>query len=547
MQPATLPFEVTAEELEALLEGVREGLGEAGYQKLKAAIRTLGYLTELLRERKITFEGLRELLLSGAEASTEKTQQVLKNAGIETQKKNQEKQNAPASPKPSRSGHGRHGVNAYRGAKTVKVPHPSLHSGDRCPGCGKGKVYALEVPGVLVRLVGQAPITGTVYELEKLRCNLCLEVFTAEAPAGVGEEKYDATSISMMALLKYGSGMPFYRLERLQEKLEIPLPASTQWGIMKETAEQLEPALEELIRQAAQGEVVYNDDTGMKVLVLDAPARPERTGVFTSGIISTREGQRMALFFTGRQHAGENLADVLARRAADLAPPIQMCDALSRNLPKTLEVILGNCLAHGRRRFVKVAQNFPEPCRFVLETLAEIYHNDELTREQGMTPAQRLGFHQTHSAPGMEELQVWLTAQLQEKKTEPNSGLGQAISYLLNHWRELTLFLRQPAAPLDNNICERALKKVILHRKNALFYKSQNGAHVGDLFMSLIHTCELSHANPFDYLTQLQRHASELAESPRDWMPWNFSARLSQLDSAACSGNPQPGRAHAIA
>jgi hypothetical protein len=90
----------------------------------------------------------------------------------------------------------------------------------------------------------------------------------------------------MMALLKYGSGMPFYRLQGLQEKLKIPLPASTQWGVMKETAKRLKPALEELIRQAAQGEVVYNDDTGMKVLALPAPDRPERTGVFTSGILS---------------------------------------------------------------------------------------------------------------------------------------------------------------------------------------------------------------------------------------------------------------------
>jgi transposase len=532
MQPAVPPLDVTREELEALLEGVRAALGEAGYQKLKAAIRTLGYLAELLRERDITLEGLRELLLSPAAASTEKTRQVLRNAGIETQKKNQEQPNSQASEK-SRPGHGRHGADAYSGAKKVKVPHPSLHSGDHCPECGKGKVYVLEAPGVLVRLVGQAPIAGTVYELEKLRCNLCLEVFTAEAPADVGEEKYDATSASMMALLKYGSGMPFYRLEGLQEKLEIPLPASTQWGIMKETAERLEPALEELIRQAAQGEVVYNDDTGMKVLGLDTPDPPERTGVFTSGIISTRESQRIALFFTGRRHAGENLSAVLARRAVELGPPIQMCDALSRNLPKTLEIILGHCLAHGRRRFVKVAQNFPEECRFVLETLAEIYHNDELTREQGMSPEERLGFHQARSRPVMEGLQGWLTAQLQEKKVEPNSGLGQAISYLFKHWRELTLFLRQPGAPLDNNVCERALKKVILHRKNALFYKSQNGAQVGDLFMSLIHTCELSDANPFDYLTELQRHASELTGSPRDWMPWNYCATLAQLDNIA--------------
>jgi len=532
MQAVAPPLDVTPEELEALLEGVREALGEAGYQKLKAAIRTLGYLAELLRERDITLDGLRQLLLSPAEASTEKTRQVLKNAGIETPKQNQEKQNSQASQK-SRPGHGRHGVDAYAGAKKVKVPHPSLHPGDRCPECSKGKVYVLEAPGVLVRLVGQAPITGTIYELEKLRCNLCLQVFTAQAPTGVGEEKYDATSASMMALLKYGSGMPFHRLEALQEKLEIPLPASTQWGIMKETAQRIEPTLEELIRQAAQGEVLYNDDTGMQVLALDSPDPPQRRGVFTSGIVSTREGQRIALFFTGRRHAGENLSAVLARRAAELGPPIQMCDALSRNLPKTLEVILGHCLAHGRRRFVKVAQNFPDECRFVLETLAEIYHNDELSQEQRMSPEERLGFHQARSGPVMEALLAWLTAQLQEKKVEPNSGLGQAISYLLKYWRELTLFLRQPRAPLDNNVCERALKKVILHRKNALFYKSQNGAQVGDLFMSLIHTCELCAANPFAYLTELQRHASQLAASPRDWMPWNYCDTLAQLDTIA--------------
>src|SRR6266851_2165109 len=126
MQPVVPPLDVTAEELEALLDGVREGLGETGYQKLKAAIRTLGYLAELLRERKITLEGLRELLLSGTEASTEKTVEVLKNAGIETQKKNQEQPNSQASGKRSRTGHGRHGVDAYRGAKKVQVPHPSL-------------------------------------------------------------------------------------------------------------------------------------------------------------------------------------------------------------------------------------------------------------------------------------------------------------------------------------------------------------------------------------------------------------------------------------
>ena len=199
---------------------------------------------------------------------------------------------------------------------------------------------------------------------------------------------------------------------------------------------------------------------------------------------------------------------MLPRRAADLPPPIQMCDALSRNLPGELKTILANCLAHGRRQFVDVADRFPEECRHVLESLAVVYHNDAIARERNLSPEERLLFHQAESGPTMEELHAWLGRQFDERRVEPNSALGEAIAYLLRHWEKLTLFLRVAGAPLDNNICERALKKAIRHRRNSLFYKTPHGAHVGDMFMSLIHTCELCGANPFDYLTELDRHAS---------------------------------------
>jgi hypothetical protein len=280
----------------------------------------------------------------------------------------------------------------------------------------------------------------------------------------------------------------------------------------------------------------------MRVLSLDRGAASdvdiaaERTGVFTSGIVSIGEGYRIGLYFTGRKHAGENLADVLKQRTVGLDAPIQMCDALSRNLPKKLEIIIAHCLAHARRHFVEVTPNFPLECRFVLESLGEVYGFDEAARRQCMPPEQRLRFHQEHSGPVMETLHIWLNAQFDERKVEPNSGLGTAISYLLKHWDRLTLFLRQPGAPLDNNICERALKKSILHRKNSLFYKTRNGARVGDLFMSLIHTCELNGADPFDYLNQLQWHAEELKQAPSEWMPWNYRATLARtgalLDAA---------------
>lgn len=177
--------------------------------------------------------------------------------------------------------------------------------------------------------------------------------------------------------------------------------------------------------------------------------------------------------------------------------------ALSRNLPGELQTILAHCLAHARRQFVEVYDRFPEQCGHLLEALAVVYRNDAVARQRQLSPEARLRFHQEASRPTMEQLHDWLTRQLGERLAEPNSALGGAIRYLRKHWEKLTLFLRQAGAPLDNNLCEPALKKAILHRKNALFYRTENGARAGDLFMSLIYTCQLNQANPFDYLTRL--------------------------------------------
>jgi transposase len=441
-----------------------------------------------------------------------------------------------------RKGHGRNGADAYTGAEKIQVPHESLQPGDLCPECHKGKVYEMKIPGVLIRIVGQAPVQAKVYELQKLRCNLCGKVFTAREPESVGSAKYDATVASMIALLKYGSGLPFNRLEGLQGSLGIPLPASTQWDIVSNAAKTVEPIYEELIRQAAQGEVLHNDDTTMRILGVTGETEAEayayeeskRKGVFTSGIVSLAGGRRIALFFTGRRHAGENLAEVLRHRATDLSAPIQMCDALSRNDPKGFDTILANCNAHGRRQFVEVAESFPEECAFVLETFKEVYKNEAVATKRNLSPQERLRFHQKQSSRLMGKLKGWLNRQLRQRLVEPNSGLGQAIQYMLRHWKKLAQFLKTAGAPLDNNICERALKLAILHRKNALFYKTAQGAHVGDIYMSLIHTCRLCGVDPFDYLTELLRHPDGLSSHPRQWMPWSYrdELRTGNVDTA---------------
>jgi hypothetical protein len=263
---------------------------------------------------------------------------------------------------------------------------------------------------------------------------------------------------------------------------------------------------------------------------------PERRGVFTTGIVSLAEGRpTIALFFTGPYHSGENLRALLAKRQDELPPPIQMCDALSRNMPEDLRVILANCLAHGRRNFVDVAAAFPPEVKYVLECLKKIYQTEAQAKKQKLSSDERLRLHQENSRPVMDALHRWLKLQFDEKKVEPNSSLGGAIAYMLRHWEKLTLFLRVPGAPLDNNICEQALKMAIRHRRNSLFYKTLRGAKVGDLYMSLIHTCYFSAADPFDYMTQLQRNAGLVRAAPSDWMPWNYRQQLVSAEPASRS------------
>lgn len=560
--------ELKLDELKAILVRAQKGaLSDEDHGTLEAAIDTLAYLTTELEAKGASIRRLRKLIFGSSTEKTsklfdEKTEKEKSSSEVATEATSSDQSGEPADedgtgetnvdekknasesssghgendePK-KRKGHGRNGASAYTGAEKNSVAHESLSHGDRCPECIKGKLYRMAKPAVLVRVTGVAPLSAKVIERERLRCNLCGEIFTAKAPDGVGEEKYDETASSMIGLMKYGCGFPFNRLERLEGYLEIPLPVSTQWGLVEKAAFSYDPVYRELLYQGAQGELLHNDDTTMKILDIDRPEpdpssdqEKERTGTFTSGIVSSVDGHQIALFFTGYKYAGENLADLLKMRASELGPPIQMCDALSTNIPGEFETILANCMVHSRRKFVEVVESFPKQVKHVLDKMKQVYKNDDIARKQQMSPDERLLFHQEHSGPLMEELEKWLEEQIVEKKVEPNSSLGGAIKYMRKHWKKLTLFLRVAGAPLDNNICERVLKKAILHRKSSMFYKTENGALIGDMHMSLIHTCELNDADPFDYLVELQRHEEEVALSPVDWMPWNYRETLSRL------------------
>ena len=325
MRSTTLELiEVENDRLEEVLRRVEQTLEEDDSILIRRVFESYAYVSDLIEDKNTSIQRLRQLLfgkrtektaavvgekIKGAIPPSADTAALETGSGAEVQGSGFGESNqshAQATPK----GHGRNGADAYRGAKRVAVRHPSLAAGDACPACRQGTVYD-KAPGVLVRIVGQPPLGATIYELQKLRCHLCGEVFTAPTPAEAGTQKYDATAGSMIGLLKYGSGLPFNRLDGLQENLEVPLPASTQWDIVRAVAANLTPAFEELIRQAAQGEVLHNDDTTVKILELTAPGgrqdalsspaadatvAGERTGLYTSGVVALRDGRRVALF-----------------------------------------------------------------------------------------------------------------------------------------------------------------------------------------------------------------------------------------------------------
>lgn len=543
-------LEVDSQQIDQLLDRAASNtLREEDTELMRHILESYVEFFQIVGDKNTTIARLRKLMFG---STTETSTNVLGDAEeqapnspsgeVSPDESPDSDRNNDEAPEETPPGHGRHGADDYPGAEQVEIKHPTLAAGDACPACSQGTLYE-KSPSVLVRFVGQAPLHARVYRMQKLRCHVCGKIFTAPVPADVGDQKYDATVASMIGLLKYGSGLPFNRLERLQGNCEIPLAASTQWDIVHAAASLIAPAYEELIRHAAQGDVVYNDDTTVKILELmgarakknppDDQHDPNRTGMFTSGVVATLAGVRMAVFFSGRQHAGENLSDVLKHRAEQLAAPVQMCDGLARNLPKEIDTILANCLAHGRRNFVELYDRFPAECRHVIEAFKIIYHNDKVAREDGLSAEERLMYHQAHSKPTMDDLKAWFERQFDDQRVEPNSALGEAMNYVLKRWAPLTLFLRKAGAPLDNNLCERALKKAILHRKNSLFYKTRNGAVVGDMYMSLIYTCELSGANALDYLNQLQQRAADVAQHPNRWMPWNYRDHLAVASDAA--------------
>jgi len=538
------PEEVTLsrEEGEALLARLEANTLTAEDRRVLGKVLTFYFwLLFALREAKLSLKRLKALVF-GEKSKKRPPPESGGHAGgggsrgTELQVREKEAEaRKPAEDRPRRPGHGRQGADVYRDVKRVECRHEELMVGERCPACGRGRLYRLP-PGVEMRLDGNALLSAVRYELEKLRCSACGQVFTAALPAEAGAEKYSARARAVLALGRYYLGVPLFRLEGYQALVGIPVPDATQWDQIERVADCAYPVFKHLERLAAQGEVIYQDDTAVRILSLieenrhtEAPATdaaPSRTGMYTTGLVVQVGARTICLYYAGRHHAGENLAALLRQREPQRDKPLVMSDALASNAAEEHGLIRCHCLAHGRRKFSELEEVFPVESAVVVEALKEVFEHEADVRARQLGAEERLAYHQAYSGPIMDDLKVWLEQRSVDRTVEPQSSLGKAIAYLLKHWATLTRFLTVPGAPLDNNTVERALKLCIRQRKNSLFYATEHSAYIASLLTSLIATCVQAGVNVLEYLVGLQDHRPAVCANPGAWLPWTYATAL---------------------
>jgi hypothetical protein len=353
--------------------------------------------------------------------------------------------------------------------------------------------------------------------------------------------------------------MPSFRLEQMSSSIGIKVSDSTQWYLFEKTATLLKPFVTYLEKKVANAPVKQLDDTSTLVLEIAKNIEnekqialqngksedPVRSGIHTTNLTAVFPEGKIVLYKTGLHHAGEVLAKILSARTTE-EKLIVMADASSANTSKIHDkknVLVANCNSHAFRKFKDIAKsendlakkfnikNFKtsDEVDFFLTHYRKIFENDKKTKS--FTLKKRLEYHKKNSYCLMEEMRIKIESLFHNRKVEPNSDLGKTYKYFLNHYSKLIAFCHFEGAPVCNNLAERMLKAIIRHRKNSLFFKTQLGAHVADIFTTLFFTAWFNEINSIEYVTNLLKYKNIWSKNPECFLPWNYLETIQRLSS----------------
>jgi hypothetical protein len=416
-----------------------------------------------------------------------------------------------------------------------------------CSLCGKGMVRGRTQSKTL--FVAKPFLSAELHEVETLRCTTCGTSAAADTPPAftyaIG--RYAPSVVAALAALRYMFGMPSLRMETLSATLGVRVPDSTQWGLFEEAASRLRAFHVHLSKVVSNAPVKHFDDTGVIILTVREQIRaaqekaiasgkkPEsvRSGMHTSVSCAVLPGfGKIVHFDSGLHHCGEITGQLLQARTVE-ETIVLMADSSNANtayLPKgpTCNTVIANCNSHVVRKFRELETSFPDAADFFEQSYAQVFRNDAHCRVESFTAAQRLVYHREHSLPLMEGMEKRARADFQSKAVEPNSTLGKAYSYFLNHYDRFIAFCHTENAPVCNNLAERMLKAFIRQRKASLFFRNTLGATVADILSSLLVTAHANELNPVRYLEAMLLHPDLLHSDPDAFLPWNFMARFGE-------------------
>lgn len=562
---------LTPDEVEALLTKLEasQDLGDDDRVVLAGIVRTWAHLAECMQHGTLSQRHLQRIFgilarrkvghKGGGGSSNEPTSSSSNegdgappssDSGQSAQGLDDDEQKSAES---HRDRHGRRDQEAFGELAERHHRHGDLQRGCRCPSCERGRLYE-EEPGHFTSITGQAPLVGMTHVVERLRCNLCKQVFTAPLSEelkrdGVsGLRLYSYSAAAVVVVFRFFGGMPMYRQKTMQDALGVAVPDASMFDMCERMADAARPVERHLRRLAQGAKGFFGDDTSALILESRAELKQqrktgvvvERTGCHTSCVIAvTAEGYKIAIFCTGIQHTGELMDELLLGRDPTLPVPFFMSDCQSSNSVTVARVLYAGCNAHAVRRFKDIEERYPEEAGYAHERYRAIFDNEKKCQQANLDDDERLAYHREHSKPLFDEIFEHGDTLLETRAIEPNSDLGEAYGFVVNNRVRLSAFLRIPGAPLENNSTERILRVPVRLRDNAPFFRTKLGAKISDPLWTVGTTALAYGVNLLDYFVALQRHAADVRARPQLWAPWAYHKREMALLDNMSSPLPQ--------
>ena len=420
------------------------------------------------------------------------------------------------------------------------VNHVIPKSKQQCSECG-GDLHAIhawdQVTEQLVVVREHVRVRRHVQKTYGCRCCEAAPITAPKPPSMIPGSIYDAPeTLAYLATRKFQYGLPFYRLEQFFEQAGVPFSRTTMARLLNECVDRRLTVLYELLKEELRSApVVHGDETGLQVL--KEPGRKAQTKSFLWAYATAAYFAHPVVIFDYQQTRSGEHAKAFLTDGDNPFSGVLVCDGF-KGYNCIPGVILSGCWTHARRKFEAILKELNPDARptskakEAFDLINRLYAVE--SRIKTLAPDSVRAVRHAESKPIVDTLKEWL---LRHKPlVPPETGLGKAITYTLNEWKKLIVFLDDGRVPIDNNEDERQIRHFAIGRKNWLFADSVAGGYTNAVFYSLVRTAVANRLDPYEYLKAVFTRLPSMtkAEEVKQLLPWNINlSQASEVKLAA--------------